>query len=150
MALRGFIRNSDDRIRFVKSGYDADGAGTPPNAVIFDSADGGNLSLVTAGSVTLVGNTTGNNGAASAHTGIVAWSLPYVPLCTFQFSLAGGGFDAAMPVYSGGAQDGSGGIFPMPSILVAQTGIFLRAAWALPTNSVTLVVNYQAFRVGVS
>lgn len=83
---RGFLKTvgAAKRMRFVKPGYNANDMNTPDNAVIFDSADIGNLSLYTEGEWN--SGVTQQPNVILDDVQIVSWpTLPFVPLVNTQY-----------------------------------------------------------------
>ena len=140
---RGWLKTALNRLRFVKAGYDADNLSLHPNNVIFDSGDNGTLSLVAAGSYSTSGYTT-----SGSYVQIASWSLPFIPLCTFQFyspySAPSG--VPTLPLSPSLYQVADGG---SPSLRVTAGGIFFRGTWAIEAAPSPLTIYYQAYRLGV-
>lgn len=138
---RGYLRDSGGakRLRFVKSGYDADSESVPPNKVIFDSKDIGTLSLLDSGEYTWAGvNSTAGN--TKFLTTVKSWDYDFVPLCSFQFSMANNGyFEPYLSSISNSSADNI--------IIVSKAGIFANFYWGYVT---TVVMRWQAYRLAAA
>jgi len=125
--MPGYIKNVGDhiRMRWVQPGYDPDATNVPPNKVIFDSDDIGTLSVLARGRVSVP--VTQPN-----YIQLVAWELPYVPLCQMQFDYGDGYLHNAFPA----------SVSYMCTFNVRTTGIWFKG---YPSSGKSLV--YTAFRV---
>lgn len=141
MTYRGYLKDSGGakRLRFVMPGYDADDEDVPPNKVIFDSNNIGTLSVIATGRRDWI-----NEGGTGGNVQIASWSLPYVPLCTFQFSTS---------TYDNGESwnPATGVIQPLSSstgIFVSTTGIIVNLNWSVG-NLAKFSIRWQAYRLPV-
>lgn len=137
---RGILKTigAAKRLRFVKEGYDANDLGVHPNNVIFDSSDEGTLNLLATGTYVFGG---GNTGGGTSPVQFVSWSMPYVPLCMFQFSFNGSTWNQVLGT-------AAFNIGPQHYVLeVSTSGIRMCADWNLISQP--LWVRYFAFRLAV-
>lgn len=152
---RGFIKpvGGNMRMRFVRPGYDANDMGVPPNQVIFDSVDAAVMSLIAAGSYHFANDAPMR---AGNYVQIASWSLPYPPLCTFQFQAQRGSsvpppYPTLTAMFGTSVPDTS---IPAPQpwshapIRVTNTGIFTLFTAQLATWQFTIF--WQAYRMPAS
>lgn len=142
MTERGYLRDSgaSKRLRFVKTGYDADDESVPPNKVIFDSNSLGTLSVLEVGEK--VWTTSLGTGPDPLNSGametIRTWDYGFTPLCTFQFDVQNDGYWGPCIYVSPNSLNGN-------KILVSATGISVFLFWAFPARPMRL--RWQAYRM---